>query len=88
MRLILLAVLIAGCGSPRSVDATRVPLLCECFSDAAYECIKAESRPVDEPEKCCGKCNGTGKVRSGDGLALVDCPCPETCPCKNKGIKR
>jgi hypothetical protein len=83
IRLCLLVILIAGCGSPNTV-ATRVPLLCECFSEAAYECIKAESRSVDEPEKCCGKCNGTGKVRSGDGLALVDCPCPPTCPCKAK----
>jgi hypothetical protein len=79
---------VAFAGCSKSVDVDRIPLLCECFSVAAYECIKAESRSVDEPEKCCGKCNGTGKVRSGDGLALVDCPCPPTCPCKNKGSKR
>lgn len=29
----------------------------------------------------CG-CNGTGEERSGDGLAVVGCRCPETCECK------
>lgn len=28
------------------------------------------------------KCGGTGKVRSGDGLAIIDCGCPQTCKCK------
>lgn len=32
------------------------------------------------PPNC--KCNGTGKVRTGDGLAVVDCGCPSTCKCK------
>lgn len=32
------------------------------------------------PPSC--KCGGTGKVRSGDGLAIVGCECPETCKCK------
>lgn len=45
--------------------------------------------PVEPPApaptpaaKCCGKCNGTGWVLSGDGIAKVPCPCPATCPCK------
>ena len=28
------------------------------------------------------KCKGTGREKSGDGLADVDCRCPITCPCK------
>lgn len=41
-------------------------------------------RPVVVVRECppsC-KCGGTGKVRSGDGLAIVDCGCPSTCKCK------
>jgi hypothetical protein len=28
------------------------------------------------------KCNGTGKERTGDGLSVVDCRCPDNCKCK------
>ena len=31
------------------------------------------------------KCNGTGKERSGDGIAVIACRCPESCSCKKKG---
>lgn len=57
---------------------------CEVFVEAAFRCVIAESAEIPKPEKCCGKCNGTGKVLSGDGLALVDCGCPEDCPCKGR----
>lgn len=41
--------------------------------------------PSPQPVKCCGKCNGTGMVWSGDGLQRLQCPCPATCPCaKNR----
>ncbi len=36
----------------------------------------------DEPRKCCGECNGTGRVKTGDGLSTVPCECPDSCPCK------
>jgi len=29
--------------------------------------------PKPAPAKCV-RCNGTGKVKSGDGLAVFDCP--------------
>ena len=31
------------------------------------------------------KCNGTGKEPSGDGLAIVNCRCPDSCKCKQRG---
>lgn len=71
------AVLFCGCSGGQRVD-----LLCECFSGAAYEVYRAELRPMPPAGKCCDACKGTGKVRSGDGLAVVPCPCPPTCRCK------
>lgn len=44
-----------------------------------------EPAPQPSPAKCCGKCNNTGMVWSGDGLQRLQCPCPATCPCaKNR----
>lgn len=77
--ILLLCLLAAGCGH----DDKRA-LLCECFATAAYEAVRAETRDETPQPQCCGKCNNTGKVRSGDGLAIVPCPCPDTCPCKAK----
>jgi hypothetical protein len=43
--------------------------------------------PAPAPGGCDSgcKCNGTGKEPSGDGLAVVNCRCPEGCKCKPKG---
>lgn len=30
--------------------------------------------PAPEPDKECANCNGTGKVRSGDGIQVFTCP--------------
>lgn len=85
MRLAFFASVLVLAGCEGGVDVDRIPLLCECFSEAAYQCIRVQSLAVTpEQESCCGDCGGTGKVRSGDGLAIVDCPCPETCSCKQK----
>lgn len=77
---------LVGCGQPRTVN--DIERLSECFTFAAYEAIKAESSGApDEKARCCGKCK-SGKVKSGDGLAWVDCPiCPDDCPCRAKGQK-
>lgn len=64
------------------------PLLCECFAEAAYAAIRVQTLPSERPTECCGKCNGTGKVRSGDGLSIVPCPCPPTCKCKQGAGKK
>ena len=82
MRLAVLAVLfVSGCSSP-SPDR-----LAECFADAAYACVVAESKSDTPVIKCCGKCNGTGKVLSGDKLALVPCDCDPACSCKSGNKK-
>lgn len=78
--LLAFAALLAGCSPPPS----NIEILCECFSQAAYEAVKRPPAPAPPPAACCKDCRGTGKVRSGDGQALVDCPCPETCKCKKK----
>lgn len=81
---LLLCLLLAGC---RQEPSAWRPLLCECFANAAYEAVRASRPKPDDTNTCCGKCNNTGKVRSGDGLAIVSCPCSEACPCKRKGAR-
>ena len=46
--------------------------------------------PAPEPKGCVDgcKCNGTGKEKSGDGLAMVNCRCPDDCDCKSKGAAK
>jgi hypothetical protein len=84
VRLAVIVVLFAaGCGS--SVPPDR---LAECFADAAYACVVAETKQDAAPAECCGKCNNTGKVLSGDRLALVDCDCDPSCPCKSGNKKQ
>lgn len=89
--MILVLVFLVGCGSPaQEIDNAR---LAACFADAAYECWVAENRQAaPEKKKCCGKCGGTGKVLSGDRLALVPCDCDPSCECKGgcdeEGCKR
>lgn len=80
------AVLAVGCLPATKTD--EIPALCECFSRVAYEVVRAETVANVKPESCCGKCNNTGKARSGDGLSIVPCPCPPTCKCKQAGAKK
>ena len=51
----------------------------------AYSVMETPAPPpvptVGCEEGC--KCKGTGREKSGDGLADVDCRCPITCPCKS-----
>lgn len=75
--------LVAGCsGDPRS----RVMVGPACVGLAFASLVPAEA-PA-EPAKCCGACgkNGLprGKIRSGDGVAIIDCGCPATCECKQQ----
>lgn len=43
---------------------------------AAYSSLLVSSAPVKPkvPTKDCTTCNGTGRIRSGDGLAWLKCP--------------
>lgn len=84
-RTLVLLALCCGCNPPPQINDRQVELLGECFAVAAYDAIAAEkfADPAPQPPgKCCGKCVN-GKVRSGDGIAWVDCPCPDTCKCKS-----
>jgi hypothetical protein len=43
-----------------------------------------ETKPPPPPSGCekgC-QCNGTGREKSGDGLAVIPCRCEDTCVCK------
>lgn len=53
------------------------------YSVMAGEVVAPAPQPVPPAgcEEGC-KCNGTGKERSGDGLAIVGCRCADNCPCK------
>ena len=87
MKRLLVIVFLAGCSAPAAPD--RMDLLCECFATAAFEAYKVKvSLPKPAPHKgCCKECGGTGRVRSGDDLSWVACPCPDTCTCKCKDGK-
>jgi hypothetical protein len=79
--LVLTAAAVLGCRPAPHPDSER---LAECFVQAAYECFAAEARQPPPPaRRCCGKCNGTGRVLSGDRLALVPCECDPSCECKS-----
>lgn len=70
----LLLVLFLGCAKRDLAPLAAVYGSYGLFGDKAVVVIR------ECPPSC--KCNGTGKVRSGDGLAIVDCGCPDTCKCK------
>ncbi len=73
-------VLISGCADAHNSGAGGCG-----FVGLAIAVIQLRPHPApapDAPSKCCSECNGTGKVKSGDGLAYVPCKCPATCPCK------
>ncbi len=67
----VLAVIVAAGDSPSTLDAE---LACE----TAREMVRLQATPVPVPPNPapakCVRCNGTGKVKSGDGLAVFDCP--------------
>jgi hypothetical protein len=67
----VLAVIVAAGDPPSTLDAE---LACE----TAREMVRLQATPVPVPPKPaptkCVRCNGTGKVKSGDGIAVFDCP--------------
>ncbi len=82
---VMLGVLVStlGCAQPRRVERP----VCRPFVSVTFAyCSRSLDRapPVLPSSGCvegCG-CNGTGEERSGDGLAVVACRCPESCECK------
>jgi hypothetical protein len=71
----LLAVVVTAGQQPSTIEAD---LACE----TAREMVRLQASPLPAPPKPpperCTRCNGTGKVKSGDGLAVI--PCPECQP--------
>lgn len=51
---------------------------CVAYLDIQKEDTKT---PDIVPQTTCDKCNGTKKVKSGDGLVTVPCPCGANCKC-------
>jgi hypothetical protein len=69
-----------------TASATRENLQPLVAATGAYSVMESpEPAPVPTVgcEQGC-KCNGTGREKSGDGLADVDCRCPITCACKSR----
>ena len=73
---------------PSLPAAQRVNLQPLVATAGAYSVMEGErSSPTPAPVPTVGcdegcECNGSGKEPSGDGLAIVNCRCPETCACK------
>lgn len=69
-----------GCSQPRRAERP----ICRPFVSVTFAYCARRAPPVSPQTGCeegC-KCNGTGEERSGDGLAVVACRCPESCECK------
>jgi thiol-disulfide isomerase/thioredoxin len=44
---------------------------------------KPDVKPSPTPvQTTCNECKGTGKIKSGDGLFVSDCPCGKNCKCQ------
>lgn len=81
--LVLLAVLVSGCSSS---SGDLRPFVAAA---GTYSLMAAAAGPTPAPLPATGcsagcKCSGTGEERSGDGLAIVACRCPEGCKCKQR----
>ena len=90
----LLALAVAspvGCGTHAPARENLQPFVAV---SGYYGLLDAQAGPTPAPEpKPSGcvegcKCNGTGKEKSGDGLAMVNCRCPDDCACKAKGAAK
>lgn len=79
-----LLLLFAGCQA--AIDIDRADIIAELATQyAAIVVNKPEAPTPDKPREGCVegcRCNGTGKERTGDGLAVVNCRCPDDCSCK------
>ena len=68
-----------GC---RTQPSDSPAVTAELASQTAYAIVRSRKTfSPSPPAACCSKCTN-GKIRSGDGIAWVSCPCPQTCKCK------
>lgn len=78
--LIILILLLSGCNK-LNIDPFDIHTI-EGFIaySAAFHAKDIPQTPIDKSAGC--KCNGTKKVKSGDGLLNVQCQCGPDCKCK------
>jgi hypothetical protein len=75
---------VLGCSSSQTKDLR--PFVAVAGNYSLISCYHTPDEPA--PSGCvpgCA-CNGTGKEKSGDGLALVNCRCPDSCQCKKQSV--
>ena len=71
-----------SCGVFKTPTPHSPAVTAELASQTAYAIVRSRKTfSPSPPAACCSKCTN-GKVRSGDGIAWVPCPCPPTCKCK------
>ena len=67
----VLAVIVAAGDQPSTIDAE---LACETAREIVRLQASPAPAPPGPPPAKCSRCNGTGKVLSGDGIAVIPCP--------------
>lgn len=79
--LIVLMVGIVGCSKVNGYEPDTSTIKAQVASQIAFHKPQPANTNKPKPQTTCEECKGTKKVRSGDGLALVPCPCGENCMC-------
>lgn len=87
MRYLLALALVPGCTMAAEVD--RPDIIAALAVRYAVIAMDRGNTPAPTPPPAPSgdcttgcRCNGTGKERTGDGLSVVDCRCPDACKCK------
>lgn len=87
---VVLSMVLSGCYPSRVTPEMRARLVEFGVASAMAVTVidhPQQRLPDDDPVGCVSgcKCNGTGRVKSGDRNAEVGCDCPDTCDCKRNG---
>ena len=86
MRYAFLLLLCTGCNATAAVDHASI-IADIAVRYAAIVCRPQSTPTPDTPAEGCVegcRCNGTGREKTGDGLAVVNCRCAADCECKPK----
>jgi hypothetical protein len=91
MRLMLACALLlsifVGCQQPTNLQ----PLISVAGTYALIEHRRTPPAPVAPSQGDCSKgckCGGTGVEKTGDGLSVTECRCPDGCACKKKAAAK
>lgn len=79
LSILLFGVFISGCVKEFTLDKYDL-----YATEGWIACIVAAEQSIPQPDKPNIKkctCNGTGKVRTGDGINETQCPCGDKCQC-------